>query len=225
MKKLIACILAVAISLSLCACSSLIEGFQAGFQEGFQDAIENAGAELNKTVSRGTVSDDTYTSTYAELTFKKGASWSFLSEEELSETMNSGADILDQEDFEQAMASMASVYDMMAVDSTTGNNLIVCYENLKLSNSTAITPQRYLEMVEQQLSGQSSITFTAGEKTEVSLCGNTYLRGAYTMTYSGNTMSQYYYVRKLGQHMLGVIVTIADQTDISQIEAMFLPNT
>lgn len=217
MKRWIACLLAAVMLLSLSACSS----FATGLQEGMQDAVQNAGEELNKTVTRGIVSGDTYTSAYSGLSFTKSANWRFFTDAELSEAMNSGSDVLDQDSFEKALASMVSVYDMMAMDDTTGNNVIVSYENLELTGSTAITPEEYIDAVEQQLAGQTGFSATMGETKTVTLSGSDYCRAECTMVYSGITMSQFYYARKLDKYMNIVIVTVVDGMDISAIEAMF----
>lgn len=217
MKKWIACLLAAVMLLSLTACSDFI----AGIESGMQDAAQNAGEELNKSVTRGVVSGDKYTSAYSGLSFTKNANWRFLTDKELSDAMNAGSEILDQDSFEQALATMATVYDMMVMDDTTGNNVIVSYENLELSNSTSITLEAYMNAVEKQLTAQSGISVTIGEKKTVTLSGNSYYRTECTMVYSGITMSQFYYVRKLDKYMNGIIITVVDGTDISAIEAMF----
>jgi len=217
MKRIFACLLAAVMLLSLTACSDII----AGVEDGVKDAIQDAGQELNKSVTRGILSGDTYSSTYSGLSFTKPASWRYYTDAELSQAMNAGSQILDQDTFEQALASMATVYDMMAIDDTTGNNIIVSYENLELSNSTSITPEAYMAAVEQQLGAQSGFTLTPGAKQTVTLCGKSYYRAEYTVTYSGITMSQFYYVRKLDKYMNGIIVTVVDGTDIANIEAMF----
>lgn len=217
MKKWIVCLLAVVMLMNLTACSEIISGVESGVQ----DAIQNAGQELNKSVTRGIVSGDTYTSAYSGITFTKPSGWRYLTEAELSETMNSGAEILDQESFEQALSSMASVYDMMVMDDTTGNNIIVSYENLTLSNSASITVEAYIAAVEQQLKAQSGFGLTPVDKTTVTLSGISYYRAGYTISYNGVEMSQYYYVRKLDKYMNGIIVTVVDGTPITTIEAMF----
>lgn len=217
MKKWIVCLLAAVMLLSLTACSDFI----AGFESGMQDAAQNAGEELNKTVTRGVISDDKYTSAYSGLSFTKAARWRFMSDKELSDAMNAGSEILDQDSFEQALATVATVYDMMAMDETTGNNIIISYENLELSNSTSITLEAYMDAVEKQLTAQSGFSVTIGEKKTVSLCGNSYYRTECTMVYNGITMSQFYYLRKLDKYMNGIIITVVDGTDISTIEAMF----
>ena len=217
MKKWIACLLAAVMLLSLTACSDFISGVQSGMQ----DAVENAGEELNKTVTRGVVSGDTYTSAFSGLSFTKSANWRYLTDAELSDAMSAGAEIVDQGTFEQALATMVSVYDMMVMDDATGNNVIVSYENLELTNSTSITPEGYIEAVKQQLAGQTGFSATVGEVTTVTLSGNSYHRAECTMVYSGITMSQFYYVRKLDKYMNVVVVTIVDGTDVATIEAMF----
>ena len=217
MKRIFACLLAAVMLLSLTACNEII----AGVESGVQDAIQDAGQELNKSVTRGVISGDIYSSTYSGLSFTKLANWRYYTDAELSQAMNAGSQILDQDTFEQALASMATVYDMMAIDDTTGNNIIVSYENLTLSNSTSITLEAYMAAVEQQLSAQTGFSITPGAKQNVTLSGKSYYRAAYTITYSGITMSQFYYVRKLDKYMNGIIITVVDGTPIATLEAMF----
>ncbi len=217
MKRWIACTLVFILLLSLSACKSFVSDVQSGMQ----DALEDAGEELNKTVTRGVISGDSYTSTFSGLSFQKSGTWRFFTDAELSAAMNASTDILDQDAFEKALASMVTVHDMMAMDDATGNNIVVSYENLALTNSTSITPESYIDAVEQQLAGQSGFSSTMGEEKTVTLSGNSYHRAECTMVYNGITMSQFFYVRKLDKYMSVIIVTVMDGTDISTVEAMF----
>ena len=111
---------------------------------------------------------------------------------------------------------------MMVIDKLTNANIIVGYENLKRSLSSNITEEQYIEMVKKQFSGVTSITVTFPSGTDkVKLGETTFTRVVCETTTSGVTMTQAYYVHKIGHYMGMIIVSIPSGYTVEEIEAMF----
>ena len=211
MKKLLAFVLCVVLTLSLCACnlSSVVDSV-------IDDVTENS-----NPIVRGVITDNVYASTFTGLTFTKPESWVFATDEEIASALGLASSMFNA-DFAEIAESSGSLYDMMVSDSLTGTNINLGYENLALSNSTNVTEEQYIEALEQQLKGVSSMVVEfEDEITTVKLSGQDYVRVVANVTASGIEMSQVYYLRKIDKFMNFVIVTLVSGYEISDIEAMF----
>lgn len=173
-----------------------------------EDIVEGVHDAINSKVTRGTVTDNVYTSEYNGLSFTIPSDWYFYSDAEIAETMGLGLDILsDDIAFNEALASLASVYDVMAQGSD-GSNLNISYENLTVTGGTGYDEEAYLDVVRNQLAMLSSITYTVeeGYKT-VSLSGETFVCLSVQASSNGLTMAQNYYVRRIDNYMCLVVIT------------------
>lgn len=171
-------------------------------------------------VQRGTIDGNVYKSEYSGITFTKPDGWVYSSDEEIAKTMNIGSEMLDRNNFEKAVTEAASTYDMMVKDSVTGSNVSVSYENLEVTNNEDKTLEEYIDIALEQLKEQDIIKYEIGESKELTLCGETYTRIITTASYNGVEMTQAYYMRKIDNIIVNIIVT-AIGTEISDIEAMF----
>ena len=188
---------------------------------GAEDILQSVADEQNKAITRGTIDGNIYTSEYAAITFTKPETWTYSTDEQIAEAMNVGADLLDQSKFQESITDMVSVYDMMVSDPTTGTNIYVSYENLKLTNNTTISLDGYLDSLESQYTSQSIFEVTIGDRVDATIGEQSYKRASYVMNYNGIEMDQYAYVRKINSFMSVIIVTVCDDTPIAEIEAMF----
>ncbi len=174
-------------------------------------------------LERGAVSGDTYINASANITFTKKSSWRFYSDSEIAEMMNITVENFMDKDLINS-DDMESLIDFMAVEDKTGNNINMTMENLKASGNKNMTEEEYIEnakkMLKQQLTG-SNMTYTFGETEQATLGGNEFVRLSAVCKYSGATMRQYIYVRKIGHHMINITITSVDGTAISAFEAMF----
>ncbi len=195
MKKLLALVLTACMLLCLASC----------------------GAEK---VQRGTIDGNVYKSEFSGITFTKPDSWVFASDEEIAETMNIGADMLDKNNFEKAVAEAATTFDMMVTDPATNSNVNISYENLEVTNNEDKTLEEYIDVALEQFKAQDIIEYEIGETEKVTLCGETYSRIITTASYNGVEMTQVYYMRKIDNIIVNVIVT-AVNTELSEIESMF----
>ncbi len=210
MKKLTVIILAVATLLSLTSCAGFIEGFKEGFDQAIDDAIEDA----NKDLARGTVTDKVYTSEYNGITFTAPEGWRYYTDTELADLMNVSFDQIDMNAFNETAAKMVSVYDMLAMNETTGTNVIVMYENLAMTGNKNMTEEKYYEAAKSTLAQQG---FTAGELSETTLGGEKFF--CYKITVE--TITQYMYLRTLGDYMCIVNITVMGSETQTEIEALF----
>lgn len=208
MKKILSVLVVLALLVSFSAC-------------GMQDIATSIGEQKNKAVTHGVIEGDRFTSEYADLTFTKPSDWTYSSDDEIAELMNLSAEVLDQNAFEEAATTMVTVYDMMATNSVTGDNISVVYENLKLTSNASISEAAYFDAFEEQYTTQSAFEVTVGERAEVKLGKHTYTRAAFTTNYSGIQMRQYMYARKIDNHMHLIVITLMQDTAIETYEAMF----
>ena len=179
---------------------------------------------------RGVVENGVYHSDYADLTFETPDGWTELTEEQLLNMMNLGLELTGNEDMmNEELMKQSAIYDYSARD-VNGGNIAIMYENLKVSMGSladSMDEETYLTSVQKQLQGVSGVTYddlTGPE--EVELCGNTYYKISHKATYDimgGYTVSQNYYVRKIDDFMLLILLTSgADGEDMDKYEQNFV---
>ncbi|MBQ8623538.1 MAG: hypothetical protein IJ424_04070 [Oscillospiraceae bacterium] len=177
---------------------------------------------VNKTLTRGTFDGNVYTSEYVGIKFTKPDSWVFATEEEMNSLMDAGADVMDQSDYQKSLSEMLTVFDMMASDPETGNNINFVYENLKLSDSVDITEDEYIESFKTNLESIADISYTFGEVETVTLGGVEFIKlNCDAVYYQVVSMKQAVYLKKVGDYMVSITLTLVDGSDASNIEAYF----
>lgn len=195
MKKHLILLLVVIVGITACACGGI-------------------------KVARGTVNGNVYSSEFSGITFTKPDSWVFATDEEIAQTLNIGADMLDQNNFEKAVSEAASTYDMMVTDPATNSNVQISYENLAVTDSEDMTVDEYLDTFKKQLDAQDVIDYEYVGSEKTTLCGEEYTCITLNATYNGVKMVQACYARKIDNLIVNVIIT-AVNTDVANIEAMF----
>ncbi len=197
MKKIISVLLIIAsLSLILCSCNS-------------------------EKVARGTVTDKVYKNESLGITFTAPAGWTFYTDDQLAELMNITKDVFkDSELFDSE--SIASSIDFMAIDTATSNNVNLAVENLKRTASTKITVEEYLEKAKKQINEQmEGMTFTFSDGGKSTLGGNEYTVLKANCTFNGVSLTQYLYIRKVGNYMITITATTNNGLASSNFEAMF----
>ncbi|MBR4032256.1 MAG: hypothetical protein IKJ07_05945 [Clostridia bacterium] len=198
MKKFFALLLAALMVVTLVACNL-------------------GGPEL----SRGEIDGNVYKNEFLGIEFTKPASWRYYSDEEIASAMNIAADSLKGENLKQSLEKNPAIYDMMVVDSATGTNMNIVYENLRKSFSTNISMEKYIEELKKAMSSEGmNITFP-DKLEEVKLGDTEFTKCECTVEAYGITMTQVYYLKKVGGYMASVIVTIPSEYSVADIEAMF----
>lgn len=170
------------------------------------------------TFERGSKADSSYTNQSMNLVFNKPTGWVFYTDEQLAELMDVAKDIVnDKEIFEKAEVS--TIYEFMAVDNRTGNNVNMTVE--KISSLTSL--DSYIKSFKEQLPGQLTgftVTFE-DDMPEITLGGSTFVRLTAHLSASGASMDQYYYFCKVGTKLVGVIATDVNGLTSQAFEDMF----
>ena len=202
MKKILALLLLLISLVSLFACGN---------------------SEPTKEFTRGTVTGNKYVSEFADLTLTVPESWTFYTDEQISELSGVSAELLaDDEKLKEAM--LKSLIDAMAADPVTGNNVNFTYENLKITTGLAMNEQKYAEAARNTLIAsyeQIGAQITVTDPAECKLGGNTYRKLVADVTLNGVSYRQYCYIRKIGGWALSIAATSMDGTDAGVFEAMF----
>jgi hypothetical protein len=180
----------------------------------------------------GSVDDNVYTSNFSGITFTAPDGWSFSSEEEILQMMNLGSSVLsDKAQLYTEIAQQTTIYDMMASNATTGDNVIVLYENLNAYGSgvaDAYDVDTYIDVLDSQMESlaSSGITFEKKDSGKVTLSGREFSKVEFDTTYEtyGYTAKQAYYIAKEGDYIIAVVSTLgqySDEDDLSVFEEYF----
>ena len=155
---------------------------------------------------RGTRTDEAYTNTSAGLAFVKPSGWVFYTDDQLEQTFKVSKDLLKDPDA-MDKADVSSLYEFMAVDSSTGNNV-----NLVVAKGNGVTSvEKYVEQVKKELSDQltSGVTVTFGDGTSnVKLGDGTWVTYSAQVSTNGVNMTQYYFARKVGKIAVAILVRV-----------------
>lgn len=175
-------------------------------------------SDNSTSIAKGTVLGDTYTSTPAGVRFTLPDGWRFYTDAELAELIGTTASSMGIENFEDTLANQVSVYDMMAINNTTQESVMVLYENTIKSAGKSVTATEYADAVKTNL---SSMGYTVSY-AESTFLGNTQFVSM-TATYpaSGVTLEQKYFCRSIGDYVVSVILTSNGYTSISDMESLF----
>ena len=204
MKKLLSILLVVAMLMSFAACDLLPFG--------------------KAKLSRGTIQGNVYTNEYLGFTFTKPSSWVYATDEEIAETMNIGIEYFADDDLKKSLDASDSLYDMMAVDKSTGANISFGYENLARTLSTRISIEDYVDALEEQTKNLSGMKITFPDEYDtVTLGEKNYTRVVCSVTANSVKMQQIYYLIKVDKYMAFAIVTLptSSKYKMADIEAMF----
>ena len=215
MKKLLSIFLIVAMVFTMAGCSLDIKGLWDGLSE-------LPTTPPSKTLTRGTIEGTVYTNEFLGFTFTRPSSWVYSTDDEISAALNIGLEALGQEKFKEALENSDSLYDMMAKDLLTGNNITVGYENLKKTLVTNVTEEQYLDSLKQQMSQLPNFNYTFSDTYETVKLGDvTFYKMVCTAEYSGITMTQVYYLHKVDNYMGFIIATLVTDFSIADFEACF----
>jgi hypothetical protein len=213
MKKLICLMLALVMLLALVGCKE---------PEANPEPTGTQPAATNTEPSRGAVNGTSYTNSYLGFTFTAPNTWVYATDAEIAEMINVGAEAVLGDAFKETIKNVPTFYDMMVSDAVTRSNINVGYENLSKSYASNITEEQYLAAAKAQFENISGMTVVFPSTYDTVKLGQTeFLRAVCTVTMQGSTMTQVYYVHKLGGYMGFVIVTIPSGYTVAQIEAMF----
>lgn len=185
---------------------------------------EKTPAAENTNFKRGKVDGDVYTSEFAGLKFTAPEGWVFAKDEYILSMMNIGLDVTGN-DINKALLDQVAIYDAMCTEQSTGQSIIVEFENLakEVPDPDKFTVEDYFDAVDKQLSNLSGISFTkTGDVEDVTLAGQDFKRVTYKAEVNGITMEQVYYVKRVENFMLGIIASNGtSDTDMTTFEKNF----
>lgn len=211
MKKILAVALVVIMTLCFSSCD---------MAEVADFVVENF---LSVDVEPSEIEGDTYINKELDLYFVKPATWDYMSEEEIADTMVQGVTEYFGEYAELILSLVnPSTYDMMAVDPRTGCNVMVGYENLKRSFKTGITEEEYLRNLESGMGIAEGMSMSFSDEFDTVMLGDMECTRAVCQVYaSGIKLTQAYYAHKCDGYMAFVIITVRSGYTLPEIEAMF----
>lgn len=176
----------------------------------------------DKEITRGTIDGDVYTNEYLGFQFTKPSTWYYSTDEEMAALMNMSVDMFLDERYKVLLENNPAIYDMRASDAVTGSGIFVIYENLEKSFATNITEEQYIDAVKRQLAAADGFTVDMDDEVTVVKLGETeFKRVCSTMTAYGTKITQVYYIRKTGEYMASVLISIMGDYTLNDIEAMF----
>lgn len=227
MKKLLATILCALIITSCAACSS-------GDKKSLDKKDPEVTAEevvtedpeddvaVDGILARGVIDGKEYFSTFTGIKLKLKSDWNFSSDEEIARVLSIGAEVLDINEFAKTVGQRATTYDMMA-KSTAGSNVAIAYENLDITApGRDVDVSDYRDSIVNMLTNQTQVNYTLGTQGVVKICGEKYTRVELIADFNGVTMSQYYYLRKIDNIMVSMIITTVNGAKVQDIEKMFV---
>lgn len=174
-------------------------------------------------ITRGIWNGSTYVNDSVSLRLTAPDGWVAATDEELAQLIGQGAEVMEvgTEAYEQAMA--ATIYDMGVSSSVTGDNVLVCFENVSETAalfSDNLTAEDYVSILKDQLASLSDPVYSFSDTVTLNLCGNEYLCLPAVATTQGIELPQYYIVRRQGDHMVCIICTSVSCT-LDDFTALF----
>lgn len=171
-------------------------------------------------ISRGSIIGNIYTNDFADFTFTKPSGWDYLTDEEISETINLGQDAMDLNAIEEALAEKASIYDMTASDPVYGNSVMVCYENTKLTTGFGLSEDEYVEQLKTQIQKAGVYDYEFISSEDATLSDTAFKKVVFKAYPEGVEINQAYYIKAIDIYIVAIIVTATTES-IDSIEAMF----
>lgn len=161
---------------------------------------------------RGTVDGDVYSSEYSNFQFTLPSGWSFMSDEDVLDTMNIGLDITDT-NLTAELLQQTVIYDAVANNTSTGESIMVMYENISktVPDPDSFTVEDYYDQAfENAEKFMNGVTLSGGDKIEtVNIGGTDYLKYNMDISYDdyGFEVNQTYLGRKIGKFIFVVTYT------------------
>ena len=187
-------------------------------QEQTQDKEDQDG-QTSSGYERGINSADGWKSEYMGLQFKVPDGLAMSTDEEMLELMQISLEIMDYEQQLIDYAKLNTVYEMMALD-LTGSNIIVMAEKLPIRS---MTEEMYAEAIKQNLSAQNVAQYQIGDPYETTICGIDCIGVESTATTFGRSINQYYYIFKIDDRMFTIAITAATDDFLETALSAFSP--
>lgn len=172
---------------------------------------------------RGKWDGETFTSEFADLKLQLPDGWVSATDEEIASIMGVTVEALNNNgnQLSEELLKQQSIYDAVVQNKTTGNNIIIMLENLKMSvGGTKCTEEEYMDAVKEQIKQSSGDGYKFGEVYEEKV--GTYTYKVFKAEITDTEQVQYFYARRVEDYMNSIVVTICDDEKIEDIMKNFL---
>lgn len=165
-----------------------------------------------KEISLGSWNEGTYTNEFLGLTYSKPEDWTRYSDEQIKDVMKIGAELTDSSEIAKKLAELTSVTYLMS-SSANGSNVILMSEKTLVNMSE----QSYAESLKSQLEAQTSLKYTLSDVKKETINGKEFA----TVEASVETINQKYYIYKVDNYVISLIVTATKDNNINDIFNQF----
>ena len=174
-------------------------------------------------VYRGVISGDTYTSSFIGLSFTLPENWVFAGDAEIAAMMGIAANVLAAEDIDFDAANIETLYDMLASNPLTGDNIMVMIEDLTLTSPLApLIPTRvYLDELKAQMEELDFADYVFADDFQVTIGGQTWDVLSANVDMMGMEIEQHYLVRRQGNYMIAIIATFMGDMSFDDMMSYF----
>lgn len=170
------------------------------------------GDENTAAYKKGSWNGNVYTNSTLGLTFTLPDGWMIADEENIEQTVggNEAVGGNDKKDDKKDHKN-ESPYDFMIVDAQTNANILLLAEDVSTAmGGSGMTESDYLTTIKSNLLSGQQTSYTPGEITTAVIAGETYSKMEVAVLYNGYTsLTQTYYCKKVGSHMLSFIASEA----------------
>lgn len=211
MKKIIALLISLSVSLSFTAC-------------GGRSQQEDTPKEPQVQLVLGSYNEDktVFTNESMGITVNVPQDWYIFSDNDIAEWFLDGVtgdeySAWTQEDFAQQI----TIPDMAMQDLFTGANINLQYENLDVSaNGLDIDEEHYAKLSQKQLNGLG-FNYEYSDLNDVQLNGQDYKWFSATGSNDGLTFTQYFIMRRVDNYMVVFVTTSYEDHDVQFFFDMF----
>lgn len=173
---------------------------------------------------RGAWNENVFSNEFFGLTFTTPEGWTAMTDEQIAAAMAIGVEALGEAGgaFTEEALAQTSLYDMMAVDATTGDNVMVIYENLAVNPlGNLISAEAYLNIVRAQMEKMQGTTYEFGDITEMEIGGETFFVISVSSTQQGVAVNQSLCARKVDGYVISIVATSMSESTADEILGYF----
>lgn len=165
---------------------------------------EQPAQEQKVEFSMGEWNNNVYTNNFLGLKFSLPQGWTYSSDEEIAEMMNLGIELLNDDQKAAAeLSKLTSVYYIAANNPNTGDSVAVMSEKPSMD----VTTEFYINQLKSHLSTVESVNYEIGEISKEKVADREYDTIIATTNVSGIKVAQKYYVYKMDEYFVAIIVT------------------
>lgn len=173
----------------------------------------------SKKINRGTISGNTYTADYLDLSFTKPDAWQFVSDSELAQLGEMDESVMNS-DVAEYLENNLIFYEMMARTTAGNKNVIIAYESLTATDSEDATVDEYFDGVKLGMDA-TGLGYQYSEVKKEKLGNETFHSMLASMNYSGFSVYQKLFVVMKDKVAATIVITATSEAEVAEIEAMF----